>query len=902
MEKLNSQPLEYNPIMQRFEVQEEVCNAGPGQIWRVHDALRKEDAMECSVFMFDKRVVDKLYRPKRKQLMLDCIKNCVTELHTLAHPKMLEILHPLEESTHTVAFATERIYASLHNILAWHESCPIDPEGPFPVIPNPNHLGPPTAEPMPTCSTTRPPFAREYHFLDIEIRHGFHQISEALQYMHLTMRTMHRNVCPYNILVTRRGIWKLFGLEFAEPIPSDDPLNFLSVPQWSCKVPRICQPHLDYMAPETQMRGHASTLADMYALGMILGAIFNQGRPLINTNFNPILYVKQMEQLDRNVVALVSRAPDCLHEALPRLLDRDPQNRPTTQLMPLITYFKCANEPPVQALEALDVAIHKAASARCEYYVDQLPSSLPYIPKKLRWQNVWPVLQGEFKMSDMIPSVLKPTFWLINESTPEEFAEVIYPTVRKVIYSPRAIPITVVLLENLHILTKKCTQEVALNDLIPLLFNSLDCNLYQIQIAALIALQNVSDVIPDDIMSESVVVKVKNLLDKNAGDVKIINLVLGVFEKILPRLDSNSILNYVVPTILNMKLGDPDVINRIVRLYKAIMTEEKFGLTSDVMATELIPKLAPQSVNPNLNVDQFNNLIEILYDMLENIERYQRHRLKTEGASAPGSNRRKIRQMSTENVPAPPFNIPNLRVEQRKTSSAENMVRRGSAATVSQPASVSGSVNALRRLGQWIFGSNNSTNNDGNFLRVTSILPNRRLSDNTLMTPKIRIAPSCASSPGGTPGGTAGLPSRRHSSIGPQERRLSTANLSPPTHARHPRGRGSGSSLSVPSTSRVGGGSMPNTSSSVPFLANASCRRPSGPASQGGSQRGSQGSGILSHMVRLFPNHSATSSPRRTRNSWFQGNVNSTYNSLRHSTNVLTRKFPSLNVFVTDLH
>ncbi|CAK1554930.1 unnamed protein product [Leptosia nina] len=43
-EKLTTQPLEYNPIMQFFEVQEEVCNAGPGLVWRVHDALRKADA------------------------------------------------------------------------------------------------------------------------------------------------------------------------------------------------------------------------------------------------------------------------------------------------------------------------------------------------------------------------------------------------------------------------------------------------------------------------------------------------------------------------------------------------------------------------------------------------------------------------------------------------------------------------------------------------------------------------------------------------------------------------------------------------------------------------------------------------------------------------------------------
>jgi SCY1-like protein 2 len=96
-------------------------------------------------------------------------------------------------------------------------------------------------------------------------------------------------------------------------------------------------------------------------------------------------------------------------------------------------------------------------------------------------------------------------------------------------------------------------------------------------------------------------------------------------------------------------------------------------------------------------------------------------------------------------------------------------------------------------LGSWWFGGPSSP--DSNYLRVANAFPNRRLSDNTLMTPKIRIAPSCASSPGnsffyldllisffslilfllnfhvtnllgGTPGG--GLPIRRHSSIGPQ--------------------------------------------------------------------------------------------------------------------------------------
>lgn len=83
---------------------------------------------------------------------------------------------------------------------------------------------------------------------------------------------------------------------------------------------------------------------------------------------------------------------------------------------------------------------------------------------------------------------------------------------------------------------------------------------------------------------------------------------------------------------------------------------------------------------------------------------------------------------------------------------------------------------ASRPTGSWWFGGSPS-GSDSNFLRVVSSFPNRRLSDNMLNTPKIRVAPSCASSPGSTPVGT-GLPIRRHSNV---ERRGSTINLSPPS-------------------------------------------------------------------------------------------------------------------------
>ncbi|KAG7313197.1 hypothetical protein JYU34_000293 [Plutella xylostella] len=78
------------------------------------------DLMECSVFFFDKRVADKIYKNKRKETVLDRVRGCITQLEKMKHPRMLEVIHGIEEGQHTLAFASEPVLASLHNILTWH--------------------------------------------------------------------------------------------------------------------------------------------------------------------------------------------------------------------------------------------------------------------------------------------------------------------------------------------------------------------------------------------------------------------------------------------------------------------------------------------------------------------------------------------------------------------------------------------------------------------------------------------------------------------------------------------------------------------------------------------------------------------------------------------------------------
>ncbi|CAO1315954.1 unnamed protein product [Diamesa tonsa] len=116
-----------------------------------------------------------------------------------------------------------------------------------------------------------------------------------------------------------------------------------------------------------------------------------------------------------------------------------------------------------------------------------------------------------------------------------------------------------------------------------------------------------------------------------------------------------------------------------------MLSDKKYGLSVNVMATGVMPSLLPQTVNPSLNLEQFMILLEVLQEMLDCIDRQQRNKLKLDNLSLPSPERhRPLRhQFSSDNMHVPPFNIPNLRIDQRKTSSAEDMARKNSTGSLS---------------------------------------------------------------------------------------------------------------------------------------------------------------------------------------------------------------------------
>ncbi|KAA3679607.1 SCY1-like protein 2, partial [Paragonimus westermani] len=107
---------------------------------------------------------------------------------------------------------------------------------------------------------------------------------------------MHCNINPNAILIASGYKWKLGGLYFLEKIV-DTTKTSPKFTGYSTKFPRASQPNLDYVAPEAQLYNSMSPLADMFSLGMVLCAIHNDGRSLIEADNNPNVYIKKLPEL-----------------------------------------------------------------------------------------------------------------------------------------------------------------------------------------------------------------------------------------------------------------------------------------------------------------------------------------------------------------------------------------------------------------------------------------------------------------------------------------------------------------------------------------------------------------------------------------------------------------------------
>nr|XP_034343011.1 SCY1-like protein 2 isoform X5 [Arvicanthis niloticus] len=559
-----------NPVTREFDVGRHIASGGNGLAWKIFNGTKKSTKQEVAVFVFDKKLIDK-YQKFEKDQIIDSLKRGVQQLTRLRHPRLLTVQHPLEESRDCLAFCTEPVFASLANVLGNWENLP----------------------------SSVSPDIKDYKLYDVETKYGLLQVSEGLSFLHSSVKMVHGNVTPENIILNKSGAWKIMGFDFC--VSSSNPAE--QEPKFPCKewdpnLPSLCLPNPEYLAPEYILSVSCETASDMYSLGAVMYAVFNKGRPIFEVNKQDIYksFSRQLDQLSRLGSSSLTSIPEEVREHVKLLLNVTPTVRPDADQMTKIPFF---DDVGAVTLQYFDTLFQRDNLQKSQFFKG-LPKVLPQLPKRVIVQRILPCLTSEFVNPDMVPFVLPNVLLIAEECTKEEYIKLILPELGPVFKQQEPIQasnmILLIFLQKMDLLLTKTPPDEIKNSVLPMVYRALEAPSIQIQELCLNIIPTFANLIDYPSMKNALIPRIKNAC-----------------------LQTSSL---AIPS------KEPAVLMGILGIYKCTFTHKKLGITKEQLAGKVLPHLIPLSIENNLNLNQFSSFIAVIKEMLSRLE--SEHRTKLE--------------------------------------------------------------------------------------------------------------------------------------------------------------------------------------------------------------------------------------------------------------------------------
>ncbi|XP_061495481.1 SCY1-like protein 2 [Rhineura floridana] len=586
-----------NPVTREFDVGRHIASGGNGLVWKIFNGTKKSTKQEVAVFVFDKKLMDK-YQKFEKDQIVDSLKRGVQQLTRLRHPRLLTVQHPLEESRDCLAFCTEPVCASLANVLGNWDNLP---------------------SPLPSD-------IKEYKLYDVETKYGLLQVSEGLSFLHSSVKMVHGNLTPENIILNKSGAWKIMGFDFCIQSlnPSEQEPKF-SCKEWVPNLPSLCLPNPEYLAPEYILSVSCETSSDMYSLGAIMYAVFNNGKPIFEVNKQDIYksFSRQLDQLSRLGSNNLQNIPEEVREHVKLLLNVAPAVRPDADQMTKIPFF---DDVGAMTLQYFDSLFQRDNLQKSQFFKG-LPKVLPKLPKRVIVQRILPSLTSEFVNPDMVPFVLPNVLLIAEECSKEEYIKLILPDLSPVFKQQEPIQILLIFLQKMDLLLTKTPPDEIKNSVLPMVYRALEAPSIQIQELCLNIIPTFANLIDYPSMKNSLIPRIKNAcLQTSSLAVRVNSLVcLG---KILEYLDKWFVLDDTLPFLQQIPSKEPAVLMGILGIYKCTFSHKKLGITKEQLAGKVLPHLIPLSIENNLNLNQFNSFISVIKEMLSRLE--AEHKTKLE--------------------------------------------------------------------------------------------------------------------------------------------------------------------------------------------------------------------------------------------------------------------------------
>ncbi|CEF63111.1 Novel protein [Strongyloides ratti] len=590
-----SKVLPGNPITREYEVKELLATAGPGLLWKIHCGYKRSTKQKCAVWFFEKNDIEKWPKEDKEQF-LNIIRKNVLTLTRIRHNRILIVEHGIEESRESIAFCTEPIFASLENIF------------------------------KPTNAPYNPDL-KDYELEDLEIKHGLFQIGEALTFLHIDLKMVHRNICPESIIINERGAWKLGCFEFScnEVLNSQNIGNTISFPclNWDQQKMSATQANLNFIAPEHINQKECYPSSDMFSLGVLSYACFNQGKPIFEHKNNLNTFKNNSRKLEDITTTQVAKIPAEFQNDVKKCCALNPVFRPDCAQFTRLVYFDTIQIKTLNYLENLMQMDHNQKIV----FFKGLLQVFNKFPKRTLFQKVLPFLSSEFSTHQLIPFILPSIFQMAEMSNNIEFSRYILPSLIPVFSIQRPYQISLLLLQKMELLLKKTPESDIKKHVLPLLYNSLLSETDRIQELCLTNIPTIGKLVDRDIMKNQLLPRILKLVtDGNIISIKIQALLC--LAKLMPNLEHWMVSDQIIPVLSKVTCKEPGVLMAILGVYKLAFESEKFGISRELIARNTLPFLISTSIENTLNLSQFESFMLLIKQMLSKMESEQRSRLQ----------------------------------------------------------------------------------------------------------------------------------------------------------------------------------------------------------------------------------------------------------------------------------
>ncbi|XP_046552387.1 SCY1-like protein 2 isoform X2 [Haliotis rubra] len=591
-----------NPLSRDFDLYNQIASGGPGMLWKIHGGMKKTTKQESSIFVFEKRSLER-YSRRDREMILESLRKGVQQLTKLRHPKVLSVMEPLEESRETLAFATEPVFCSLANVLGNHDNM-----------------------------TTVPKELQEYELYDVEVRHGLLQMIEGLTFLHNDAKILHHNICPESIILNKNGTWKLAGFDFCalnsnttdqSLVKAGSFVPMFAFKEWDADIPPCCQPHLDYLAPEYALTMMCSLASDMYSIGVLIYALFNNGKPLFECRTQLSTFKKNAEELRHFRSTLLGSIPDELRDYVKLLLNIEATVRPDPAQLSKVSFFE---DVGTMTLQYMDTLFQRDNLQKSQFFKG-LPKIAAKLPKRVNQQRILPALYKECVNPDMVPFVLPTVLLVAEQSTNREYLNNILPELIPLFKIHDPVQISLIFLQNMSLLLSKTPQQDIKTHILPMIYRALEVDNPQIQELCLNIVPTFAELIEYSSLKNVIVPRIKKLCQSTSTLTIRVNCLLCL-GKLLEYMDRWYVLDEIIPFLPQIPSREPAVLMSILGIYKVTMVHAKLGMTKDILANKVIPFLMPLCIDNNLNLSQFNAFVGTVREMFHKVESEQRTKLE----------------------------------------------------------------------------------------------------------------------------------------------------------------------------------------------------------------------------------------------------------------------------------